>query len=361
MQENVSLKPYTTFGLGGPARYFAEVSSAGQLVRVLQFAEGESLPVFVLGGGSNLLISDGGYGGLVVKISVPGFEVLERKGNLVRVLAGAGESWDGFVARCIKEDLAGLECLSGIPGTLGGAVAGSIGAYGQSVQDSVWEVRVFDRSVGKEVTLSNRECEFSYRTSRFKEESGRFVILGAVFELVSSPNPLHICGYRDNTFDVRKILMEKGRPTLEDVRKVIIEVRSRKGMVLLPEYERYRSAGSFFKGPVVSAEVRDAVERKALEMDVEKTEKLSPWWRSEKNGMAKIAPAFLLEFTPFRKGYKRGNVGVSPRHSLAVVAYEGAEAKEVFDLAKDMKGAVRDLFGISLDPEVAFLGFDREF
>ncbi len=347
IQKNVPLAPLTTIGVGGNAKYFIEVKSEDEAREALQFARGKDLPVFVLGGGSNIIVNDEGFPGLVIYNKIPGFESLpaqagEAAGGKVKIRVGAGEDWDETVRRTVEAGWAGLENLSGIPGTVGAAPVQNIGAYGASVDGVLTEVRGIDTETLKERTLNNKECEFAYRDSIFKRRPGKFFITGATFELVPG-------GVADASAypDVQLYFRDKLEPpTIAEMRRAIIEIRSRKGMVILPGYEKFQSAGSFFKNPVVA---REAVER--IEVSCS-----NPWFWEGKDGKAKISAACLIEQSGFPRGYADGKVGISPKQPLALINLGGASACEVAAFAEKIKAAVKDKFGIELEEETQFVG-----
>ncbi|MEK7212722.1 MAG: UDP-N-acetylmuramate dehydrogenase, partial [Patescibacteria group bacterium] len=262
--ENVPLAPLTTMGVGGPARYFVEVKSEDEAREALKFASGKDLPVFVLGGGSNIIIADSGLPGLVIKNGITGFEV-QNLGDKVRVEVGAGENWDEFVKRTVEMGFAGVENLSGVPGTVGSAPVQNIGCYGQSAEETIREVRAFHIKTGEPRIFSGADCEFSYRDSIFRsKESGRYFITEVVFELIPG-GKANVSSYQD----VEKYFADWNRtPSLIEMRQALLTIRARKGMVVLLGYETYQSVGSFFKNPVISAEdfvrVRAMVEKPAF-------------------------------------------------------------------------------------------------
>ena len=249
--ENVPLAPLTTLGVGGPAKYFAHARSPEEVGELFAWAESEGEPLFILGGGSNILVADSGFDGLVVKIDIEGVEFVDE-GETGLITAGAGEDWDGFVATCVERDLAGIECLSGIPGSVGGTPVQNVGAYGQEVSETIVSVRCFDRGERRFVELSNTECGFEYRKSIFNtSERNRYVVLSVVYQLVIGGRAK--IAYRD--------LEERfaGRePSLGEAREAVISIRKEKSMVIDPSDPNSRSAGSFFKNPIVERYVADS-------------------------------------------------------------------------------------------------------
>ena len=368
IQENVPLAPFTTLKVGGPARYFAEVRTKEELVEAVSFARKGGFPFFVLGEGSNLVIADEGFGGLVIKNDIRGF-AHEIADGRVNVTVGAGEPWDDVVARCVKEGWAGLETLSGIPGTAGAAPVQNIGAYGQEARATIAGVEAFDVQKSRLVRFPNKKCGFGYRDSVFKSHphtkralstsnanarSGvgagpsRYCITKVIFSLVPGGVP-HISSYPDIA------AYFKGRqdiPSLAEVRKATIEIRARKGMVIMPEYESFMSVGSFFKNPVVPREIFLSAKEKSPVTE-------RAWHWELPDGKVKISAAHLIEQAGFPKGCFQGNVGISPKHSLAIVNLGGATAKEIADFARAIRDAVMKKFGVRLEPEAQFVGFAK--
>jgi UDP-N-acetylmuramate dehydrogenase len=336
MQEQVALAPFTTLGIGGPARRFARATHVEYLLSVSP-TEGE--PLFVLGGGSNLVISDDGFNGLVLHIAIGGVRTT-RDGEDVIVTAGAGEAWDSLVELAVKQNLAGIECLSGIPGTVGGTPIQNVGAYGQEVATVIEWVSAFDRVKGATVRLSRDECGFAYRMSRFKrEDAGRFIISEVAFRLKPGAPPN--VTYADVVDDLAQRNVHCA--TVQQVREAVLRIRRRKGMVLDSADADTRSVGSFFMNPVVE---RPAFERIAP----------APHYLMD-NGTVKIPAAWLIEQSGFARGHTDGAVGLSTKHPLAIVNRGGATARDVLRLAHRIKLAVRDRFDINLRPEPVFVGF----
>ena len=352
LQEHVPLAPRTTLSVGGAARFFIEARSVEEVKEALAFARERNLPLFVLGGGSNIVIADGGFDGLVLAPRIMDITV-EEKGDTALVTAGAGVVWDELVAFTIERGLAGLECLSGIPGTVGGAVVANLGAYGAQASDTFVSAETLDRNDEKNGVriFKNEECGFSYHDSIFSHPSERFIILNATFAL-STARPLKIA-YKDNRFDLAALASESGRePTQADVRAAILKMRGEKGVLATS----YKSAGSFFHLPFVSAEKYAEVAALARSLDAGKEEKLRPWAWQQPDGSYKLAAGFLLEYTEFQKGYVRGAAGISPKHTLAIINVGEARAAEIAALARDMQDAVEKTFGIRLEREVEYVG-----
>lgn len=332
IEQNVPLAPFTTIGIGGPARYFVRAVDIDVLREAIDWARDRSLPLFILGGGSNLLISDDGFDGLVVHVDLRGVTVIaEDEYAMVRV--AAGEVWDDFVAMAVRREWAGIECLSGIPGSVGATPIQNVGAYGQEVSETIARVEVLDRRDGLVKTLTNWECRFGYRSSLFKSyERDRYVVTAVTFRLK--------VGGRAT---VRYPELQKAVTSdeLRDVRSAVIAIRKRKGMVLDPADPDTRSDGSFFMNPIVDPSlVSDEMPRYPAS-----------------DGKVKLSAAWLIEHAGFEKGFTLGNAGLSSKHTLAVINRGGATAKEVVALVELIQNRVREKFGIELHPEPNFIGF----
>lgn len=352
IQENIPLAPHTTLGVGGNARFFVEAQSVEEVKEALAFARARSLPVFILGGGSNIVIADNGFAGLVLCMRIAGIEV-ENRGETVVVTVGAGVLWDDFVLWAIERGYIGLECLSGVPGTVGGAIVANLGAYGAQVSDtfvSAVALDITDENLEVQV-IKKEECDFSYHESMFKHAPRRYLVLQASFILPTKGTSR--LSYRDNRFDLESLATASGRePELKDVRATILKMRSEKGMLS----GCYKSAGSFFLMPFVSAEQCEQITARTRELDAEKEERLRPWAWKQPDGSYKIAGGFLLEYTRYQKGYEQDGVGISPRHTLSIINVAGARAEDIVTLARAMQDAVEKLFGIRLEREVEYIG-----
>lgn len=353
MKENIPLAPLTTFNIGGPARFFAEARSVEEIAEALAFARTNALPVFVLGGGSNILIADSGFDGLVI---VPRMEDITfvKQGDSMLVTAGAGVSWDKLVAESVARGHVGIEYLSGIPGTVGGAIVANLGAYGAQASDTFVSADVLDCNVedGDAVRIFEKDaCNFSYHDSMFSHSNCRYVVLATRFMLHGSGTPGF--SYQGNRFDLIALATVLGhKPTQGEIRTAILKMRRDKGMLA----DSYRSAGSFFHLPFVSAEKYEETLAKACSLDTEKEKRLRPWAWKQPDGSYKIASGFLLEYSEFHRGYMRGTVGISPKHTLAIINLGGASARDVAELARDMQNAVEKTFGIRLEREVEYVG-----
>lgn len=339
-QENVPLAPFTTLGVGGAARYFVRAASEEVVRAAIEYADSNGLPLFVLGGGSNVLIADNGFDGLVLHIAIGGIREISRDGSKVILEVGAGEDWDRFVAYCVDRDLAGIECLSGIPGLVGGTPVQNVGAYGQEVSEVITGVRCFDREKGITVILPNTECDFSYRKSAFNSTSrDRYVVLSVRFSLDASGSPR--IAYRD--------LIEyfHGRtPTLADVRAAVLAIRKAKSMVIDANDPNSRSAGSFFKNPLVSRERFAQIESDHPEVP-----------HFDAGEKVKIPAAWLIEKAGFSKGFTLGRAGISTNHTLALINRGDASANDILVLKDMIRDKVAEKFDIDLVPEPVFIGF----
>jgi UDP-N-acetylmuramate dehydrogenase len=346
LQEQVTLAPFTTLGVGGAARWFVRVETVADVAAAHRWSEERGVPLFVLGGGSNLVIADAGIDGLVLQIALRGV-TFRPEGGDVLMRAGAGETWDPVVAAAVERGLAGLECLSGIPGSVGGTPIQNVGAYGQEVAETIEQVTVYDRIDSRLLALTARECRFTYRLSRFKrEDAGRFVVCDVTFRL----RP----GLPTSTYpDIGAYLEQggKGSPSVADVREAVLAVRRRKGMVLDAADPDTRSAGSFFMNPLVSSA---DLERVASAAGTEPPAFVMPDER------IKIPAAWLIERAGFRRGERDGAVGISSKHTLALVNRGGATARDLLSLAVRIKQGVADRFGVWLRPEPVFVGFDND-
>lgn len=350
LSENVPLAPLTTIGVGGSARFFRRAESVDDVIEGLEWAHGKELPVFFMSGGSNLLISDRGFPGLVIQVALKGIRILSEDSK-VTIRVAAGEEWDSFVAFCVDRGYAGVECLSGIPGSIGATPIQNVGAYGQDVSETILRVEAWDRKQGKTVTLTRDECHFGYRQSRFKnEEPERFVILSVDYALIPGGEPA--IRYPD----LEKYLAERNiaRPSLRDVREATREVRRRKGMVIDPADPDTRSCGSFFMNPILDEEAHAAFSERSRAR-VGPDERVPSFPAGE--GKLKLSAAWLIERAGFTKGFTLGRAGISTKHTLAVVNRGGATAEEILALVRLIQGKVRETFGVEIYPEPNLIGF----
>ena len=345
IQQQVPLAPLTTFRVGGPARYFVEARSEEEVRAAVAEARSRGWPLFVLGGGSNLVVSDAGWPGLVLKIALSGISE-ERDGQRVRFDVAAGEDWDSFVAHAVARDCAGIECLSGIPGTVGGTPVQNVGAYGQEVADTIVSLRALDTSSGKICELQNADSGFAYRTSIFNaRERGRYIVLQVTFELIFGGAP------RLEYADLKHHFAGRSNPpTLAETRDAVRAIRLSKAMLIVPGDDDCRSAGSFFKNPVLT--------RAAFDQLHERSPAIPNF--PARDGMVKVAAAWLVEQAGFPKGLTRGPVGISRKHALAIVNRGGATAADIINLKNEIQQRVLDTFGVELRPEPVFVGFDQQ-
>ncbi|PYU89722.1 MAG: UDP-N-acetylenolpyruvoylglucosamine reductase [Acidobacteria bacterium] len=351
IQENIPLAPFTTLGIGGPARYLAEISEESHVVDALAFAHGRSLPVFVLGGGSNILVADEGFPGLVLRIRVRGIRSADRDRPGIATV-GAGEDWDTFVLWCVQRNWAGVECLSGIPGTAGGTPIQNVGAYGEEASEVILTVRAFDRSLQAFVELGNGACGFSYRSSVFNtSQRDRYIVLSVTYSLRVGGEP------RIHYPDLQRYFTGKPEtPSLGAVREAVRAVRASKAMLLVPGDPDCRSAGSFFKNPVVSEEDFLRITEAARSHQCMREGESLPRFRAPA-GRVKVPAAWLIERAGFRKGYARGRAGLSTKHTLALVNRGGATAMEVLELMGEIQQRVYETFSVELTPEPVLVGF----
>ena len=412
IKENYPLAPLTTLKIGGSARFFVRAESEEQVVRAFEFARENSLDVFVLGGGSNVLISDNGFDGLVLQIALKGISQ-ENADNSVFVTAQAGEDWDVFVAKCVGENLAGVECLSGIPGFVGGTPVQNVGAYGQEVSETIVSVRCYDRESGEIVELTNAECGFEYRKSIFNStERERYVVLAVTYRLIQDGEPKivykdlreyfgmrgHSDAERGESEKARKRESESEPPasaggflnetgttkqleitrniqptnprsaicdpqsknppanaggsafgaTLQGTRNAVLAIRRAKSMVIDEGDPNSCSAGSFFKNPIVPLTKYSEIVATA-EREVPKF--------AVNASHVKIPAAWLIENAGFHKGFAWGNAGISSKHTLALINRGGAAAAEIVALKNLIQQKVAAKFGIELKPEPVFVGF----
>ena len=348
IRENVPLAPLTTLGIGGSARFFVEACEEQTAVAALYFAEQRRLPAFVLGGGSNILVADEGFPGLVLRVAIRGVSE-QIEGDNVAVTMGAGEDWDSFVASSVERGLGGVECLSGIPGSVGGTPIQNVGAYGQEVSETIVAVRVCDRSSRRVLTLRNAECGFSYRHSIFLSTArDRYLVLSVTYALPRDGQPSL------QYAEVQKYFAGSSRkPTLRDVREAVRAIRASKAMLLVSGDPDCRSAGSFFKNPIVT-------EQQYGEISALAPAPVPRYPVRNGAGQVKVPAAWLIERAGFPKGYGRGRVGLSSKHTLAVVNHGGASAGDVLALMREIQQGVRGRFGVQLVPEPQFVGFPTD-
>jgi UDP-N-acetylmuramate dehydrogenase len=334
------LANYTSLRVGGPAKKFIRVSSESELVEAIKAADSAGEEVLIMGGGSNVLISDAGFSGTVIHVETKGntFAIDACSGGMISV--ASGENWDEFVAFMIEKGFAGLESMSGIPGSVGAAPIQNIGAYGHEISEVIARVRTWDRKAGAYKTFSNLECEFTYRSSIFKKNPGRYVIIDVTFQLRNGEMSMPI-KYKElaNYLGVEL----ESRVLISEVRNAVLALRAAKGMLLDSKDHDTWSAGSFFVNPILSAEAAAKLPQDA------------PRW-GQSDGRVKTSAAWLMENAGVRRGQIHNGAGVSSKHVLALVNNGQATASDIAELARSAREMVKEKFGIELEPEVQFIG-----
>jgi UDP-N-acetylmuramate dehydrogenase len=333
-----TLNKYTSLRVGGPAKSIINVSTEAEIISAIE-AAGDS-PILIIGGGSNVLVSDQGFDGTVIHIANNQAESEVDACSGATLTIGAGENWDEFVRTTISRGFAGLETLSGIPGTVGAAPIQNIGAYGHEVAEFITRVRTYDRNAKAVKTFTNSECEFEYRNSIFKRNPGRYIVLSVQFQIrrgeISTP-----ITYAELA---KKLAIEVGeKAPVVDVRTAVMELRAAKGMLLNPDDKDSWSAGSFFTNPIVSVEIASALPEGA------------PKWPLT-DGRVKTSAAWLIEHSGIDKGHSHGGARVSTKHVLALTNSGDATAEELVALAREVRASVQAQFGITLEPEVNLVG-----
>ncbi len=348
-QENVPLAPLTTFKVGGNARYFVEARDEETIAEV--FSTSANSAVFVLGGGSNVLIADTGFDGVVVKVALKGMEFADENSGIVRVRVAAGEDWDEFVSVCVSKNLAGLECLSGIPGLVGGTPIQNVGAYGQEISETIVSVKVLERVTGNVFEIDKADCGFEYRKSIFNDiEKDRYVVLSVTLDLIKDGEPKIAYADLKNLFTGRT-------PDLAEVREGVRRIRASKGMLVRQGGTDANSAGSFFKNPEVSEGRLSKVAQTAVDLGYISEPSEMPRFETG-DGLFKIPAAWLIEKSGFHKGFVAGRAGISTSHSLALINRGGATAREIHSLKSRIQNVIDEKFGIRLIPEPNFIGFE---
>lgn len=334
----VALAPLTTLRVGGPAARLVECTTQDELVDAVRSADAAGEPVLVLGGGSNVVVSDDGFPGSVVRVMTTG-ERRARDGDSVLLTLQAGESWDDVVVRCVAEGLAGVEFLSGIPGLVGATPIQNVGAYGQEVAETVVSVRALDRSSGEVVDLAPADCRFEYRNSAFKGDD-RYVVLAVTFRLERSKRSTPV-----RYAEVARALgvADGARVPLAAAREAVLALRAGKGMVLTEDDHDTWSVGSFFTNPIVDAQTAAALPPGA------------PRWPVS-DSLVKVSAAWLIERAGFAKGHGNGFARISDKHTLALTNRGGATATELLALAREVRDGVRAAFGVDLGHEPVLVG-----
>ena len=337
------LSSFTTLRVGGPARKIIHAHSEAELIEFVKAADSAKEPILILGGGSNLLISDAGFAGTVIRVESKGnaLDYDACSGGMIEV--SAGEDWDKFVGISIEKGFADLESLSGIPGTVGGAPIQNIGAYGHEISETIARVKTYDRSKGEVKTFTNAECKFSYRNSTFKEQPGRYVILTVTFQLRKGAQSLPIT-YAELA---KQLSVNIGdQVEVAKVREAVLKLRASKGMLINLENEIY-SAGSFFVNPILSKSAADQLPADA------------PRW-PQNDGKVKTSAAWLMEHSGVIKGEKLAGAQISDKHVLALTNSGDATAEDIVELAKRARKKVYEKFGIKLEAEVQLVGVNLD-
>jgi len=342
MEENIPLAPLTTLCVGGPARYLARIATREDLLAAVDFAHDEELPLFVLGGGSNVLATDRGFPGVVLKMEMAEPPAFEDGPEAVTCRVAAGVDWDAFVLAVCERGLTGVECLAGIPGLVGGTPVQNVGAYGQEVAETIVAVRALDVEAMSFVSLSAAECGFGYRKSIFNTTArGRYIVTRVTFRFAKGRGVSLQYAELQRHFEGRV-------PTPMEVYRAVRAIRHGKGMLLVEGEPDCRSAGSFFKNPVVTEAVFAALAKEFADSEV-------PHWDAGP-GKVKLAAAWLVEQAGFHKGFAIGRAGISSRHTLALVNLGGATAAEIAALRDAVRGGVEGRFGVRLEQEPVGLG-----
>ena len=352
------LADYTTVRLGGPARAFIRASTEEELIEAVRAADASGEPVLVLGGGSNLVVADEGFDGTVIQVATRGVSPGASTGpglgpGMSTVTVAAGEDWDAVVARTVAEGLAGLECLSGIPGLAGATPIQNVGAYGQEVSQTITRVRVYDRKTGEILEIPNEQCGFGYRTSRFRG-ADRFVVLSVTFGLAAQVRSVPV-----RYAELAAALGVSPGDQVESIqaRSAVIELRQRKGMVIDPADPDTRSVGSFFVNPVLDADTMASVEAAARARCGPGTRVPRFEVAGSGDGLVKVPAAWLIERAGFGKGYSPGDgARISSKHTLALVNSGSASTAGLMALAREIRDGVRDTFGVPLAPEPVLVG-----
>jgi UDP-N-acetylmuramate dehydrogenase len=350
LQEFIPLAPFTTLGVGGPARFFCEVRSEAEVEQAAQFARQRNLPLFVLGGGSNLLVSDMGFDGVVMRVGAADSKHECREGDSVLLEVGAGENWDDIVLDAVDKGYAGIECLAGIPGDVGGTPVQNVGAYGQEVAETILQVRAYDLETRTFVDLDHEACHFGYRRSLFNTDArGRYIVIAVTYKLRAGGEPALRYADVKRHFAAQ---MERGeKPTLRQVYDAVRSIREQKGMLAGQGGPDGRSAGSFFKNPVIESATLPQIALRAACRPEE-----VPQYPAG-DGRIKLAAAWLIEQSGFHKGFAMGRAAISSRHTLALVNLGDTTAAELIALRDAVRTAVETKFPLQLEQEPVMLGF----
>ena len=346
---DIELAPLTTLKLGGPAERLVKVEDSAELIRLVRAADADEEPLFFLAGGSNVVIADEGVPGTTIWVRTRGIDQQELKDGRVSLTVAAGEPWDPLVERAVSSGLAGIECLSGIPGSVGATPIQNVGAYGQEVSSTIASVLVLDRESGELVTLTNAECGFGYRSSRFKGNE-RFLVVAVQFVLAPSDESMPVAyGQLAAALGI-----ETGeRVPLSVARETVLELRRSKSMVVDPGDPNSVSAGSFFTNPLLTGSEMAGLLARAEQL-------LGPEDRPPSypapGGLAKTSAAWLIERAGFKRGFGEGPIGLSENHTLAIVNRGGGTTRELVEFARGVAARVEEVFGVALVPEPVFVG-----
>lgn len=352
-QKNINLSDFTTIKLGGPAKEFVECKTNNEIIEALKYAKENNLDIWILGGGSNTIFSDEGFDGLVIKIGSRGIEYDERNG-FVFVRAKSGENWDSLVAECVKKNLAGIEALSGIPGSVGATPVQNVGAYGQEVSESIEKVKAISISDLKEVEFTPDECKFEYRTSRFKsQDNGKYIITEVVYRLIKNGIPK--ISYPELERKAHEKFGEKFALLMPpNVRELVLELRKTKSMVCDKSDPNSFSCGSFFTNPCITQ--KEFIVLQERNKSVKGYEEI-PFYETEKHQI-KIPAAWLVEQAGFTKGFKHNGAKISDRHCLSIVN-NGGTANDILGLGRLIRYKVKEKFGIELEIEPVIVEYKK--
>lgn len=341
IQTNRPISELTTFEIGGPARFFAEPSEMTQIRELLAWAKQTHIPVYPLGDGSNILASDSGYNGLLVRLNNQNIDIINKDEEQVLIRVGAGMIWDNLVSFTVQQDWAGIECLSGIPGRVGASPMQNIGAYGQEAAQAIQAVEVLDMDEMRSLVLQNEDCQFAYRSSNFKTIwQGKYLITAVHFHL-------HIHGPANLRYrDLQNYFRSNSSPTLSEVRLAVLDIRRSKSMLYDRSDPNHRCAGSFFLNPIVPLQEANLLSQQNPDMPLYPVN----------NQCCKLSAAWLIDHAGFSKGYQQGCAKLSDKHVLCLVNPGGARAQDIISLAQTIKEKVHQKFGVELTAEPNLLG-----
>ncbi len=352
VEDNAPLASLCSLGLGGCARYLVTAGDERTVIEAVRWARQRRVPVAILGGGTNVVVSDQGFDGLVIRMAQRGVSV-GRDSGLTLIAAMAGEPWDALVERAVGDELCGIECLSGIPGSVGATVIQNVGAYGQEISDTVASVRTLDLSSLRIGEMSPQHCQLGYRDSVFKRTPDAAAVLSVTLGLKPGASP----SVRHSELEQ---MLGKTRASIgpAEVRQAVLELRRAKAMLLDGDDPDSRSVGSFFTNPLLPRPKAAKVIARAVQLGLAAAAEEVPQFPSV-DGRVKLAAAWLIERSGFCKGYRSGRVGISSRHALALVHHGQGTTAELLALARRIQDAVKSTFDLHLVPEPAFLGFAK--